>query len=127
MAVAPNAPETVLASTIPFSLSDVRGVYRSIDGGVSWVRASIGAGVVAFDRVTPTRVYLCGNTFSISTDGGASFASGAATGTSCTQFASAGTTIFAAGYPGGTHKSLDGGASWSATGLTTMYTYSVAI
>lgn len=127
VAMAPDAPDTVLVSTEFSPGLTGNGVYETHDGGASWTQVSTSLGIVSFARATSTRAYLCGTTFSISTDSGASFTGSGATGTGCTQLASAGSTLFAAGYPGGTRRSLDGGATWAATGLDTQYTYSVAL
>src|SRR5262249_55322880 len=86
-----------------------------------------GPGARGFAPATPGRVYLCGNNLFTSANSGASFSQGGATGTGCKQFALAGATMYAAGFPGGLHKSANSGMSWDTTGFAGDFTYSVAL
>lgn len=127
VAMAPSAPDTVLVTTPFFPSSSTIGVFRTGNGGTSWTRVATTTGIVRFDPGNATRAYLCGDSFAVSTDSGLSFEQRGATGTSCAQLALAMPAFLAAGQPGGTRKSVDGGVTWDATGLMTTTTYSVAL
>jgi photosystem II stability/assembly factor-like uncharacterized protein len=123
--VAPGAPGVALA-TIQHK------VLRTTNGGTSWTTISEIDASVHLDPVVRTRVYLCGfNYFATSTNSGATFTGGDATGMvgGCTRVVVAGTTFFAAAN-GLLLKSIDSGAQWSNTGLgggNGFYVYDVAL
>ena len=120
VAMNPAAPDTVVVSA-----GD--GVYQTANAGTSWSRTSTATGILDVDPAQPGHAYLCGNSFFTSTNSGASFSQGGATGTGCKQLAFAGATMYAAGFPGGLHKSTSTGGSWATTGFAGDFTYSVAL
>jgi photosystem II stability/assembly factor-like uncharacterized protein len=120
VAMAPGLPDTVVAATED-------SVLRTTNGGASWTQAATGNFENArFDPAAPGRAYLCGQSFSTSTNSGASFEAGATTGTTCSQFALAGATVFAAGVSG-LRKSINGGVDWADTGLGATFAFGVAL
>lgn len=120
VAMAPGAPDTVVVSAED-------GVYQTVNSGTSWSRTGAATGSLRFDPGLQGRAYLCGSSFFTSTNSGASFSQGGATGTGCKQFAFTGATMYAAGCPGGLHRSTTSGGSWAATGFAGDFTYSVAL
>ena len=136
LALDPHAPGTVYAGLY------TGGVFKSVDGGVSWASASSGLAsspiyALAIDPATPTTLYA-GTYAGIfkSTDGGASWAlaSNGLTNLHVHTLAvdPASTTTIYAGTErqgGGVFKSTDGGASWSAVnnGITELYVSSLAV
>jgi hypothetical protein len=120
VAMNPGAPDTVVVSAED-------GVYQTANAGTSWSRTSTATGILDFDPAQPGHAYLCGDSFFTSINSGASFSQGGATGTGCRQLAFAGATMYAAGFPGGLHKSINTGGSWATTGFAGDFTYSVAL
>jgi len=120
------------------------GLYRSADGGATWVKLnttgmpSTAASVLACDPVTPTTLYAGGNISGLykSTDGGANWSR-----VGETAFHSSGSividpktpsTIYISmnGWPsGGVYKSTDGGITWARRneGVVTPHTGLLAI
>ncbi len=116
MAMLPSAPMTVLASS-------GNTIYRTTDGGVTWSSRTVADTVWAlqFDPTTTTKVYACslGGNFYVSTDSGNTFGAAVATGGSpyCYNIDVHGSTIYVPTV-GGVRKSVNGGASFAATGMT---------
>lgn len=88
LAVAPSQPSTVYAQIITGALSGYvgQGLYRSTDGGTTWLKRDVGAtfrnsfggfgwyfGELAVNPVNPDELWTCGQTLLKSSDGGASF------------------------------------------------------
>ena len=131
-------------ATSSFSGSGGEGVYRSADGGVSWVKLnttglpSTAASVLACDPSTPTTLYAGGNITGLykSTDGGANWIRVGTTSLfnsvsivvdpkmSSTVYVSSNTSP-----SGGVYKSTDGGTTWTRMneGVPTTHTGLLAI
>jgi len=116
MAMVPSAPMTVLAAS-------GNTIYRTTDGGVTWTSRTVSDTVwsLQFDPATTTKAYACslGGTFYVSSDSGNTWAAGVSTGGSpyCYNIDVHGSTIFVPTV-GGVRKSVNGGAAWAATGMT---------
>ncbi|MEO8585266.1 MAG: sialidase family protein [Acidobacteriota bacterium] len=100
------------------------GVYRSVDGGVNWVKAGTGqpAGLLYGDLATngSALAVTYGLTVARSTDGGSTWTTGSAIpgASSVSGLAFLGNTLFAAinqGTPG-IHRSTDLGTTWTKLG-----------
>jgi photosystem II stability/assembly factor-like uncharacterized protein len=123
MAIDPKNPSTLYAGT--------GWLYKSTDGGASWIRSSNGITgslirALAIDPVNPSILYAgtySGGIFK-TTNGGVSW-SAVNTGISsvnvvCLEINPQNPNIIYAGTggtSGGLYKSVDGGGSWSAAGL----------
>jgi photosystem II stability/assembly factor-like uncharacterized protein len=117
----PGDANTVLVSTGPT-------IFKTADGGTSWTTVStMAGGVMRFDPTVAGKVYSCNATFYTSTNRGTTWVAGGVIGNGCTELQTKGTTVYAAGYPGGARKSTNSGDTWGATSLADSYTYSVAI
>jgi photosystem II stability/assembly factor-like uncharacterized protein len=90
LAIAPSQPRTVYAQIITGSGANYvgLGLYRTTDGGDTWIRRDLGAtfvnafggfgwyfGEITVSPVNPNLVYTCGVQVLRSTDGGANFSS----------------------------------------------------
>ena len=139
MAIAPSDHQTIYAT-------DYLQVYKSTDGGASWIRFCTGAGgitsinVLAVDPSSASTVYAgTSNPGGVlkTTDGGSTWSTASSglpvsptmalvVDPSNTQ------TIYAGAFSfpgGGVYKTTDGGANWSAvtTGLTNIFVSALAI
>ena len=118
LAVDPTDPNTVYAGTYD-------GVYKSADGGASWIPARNGfdcfyVGVLAVDPKTPATLYAsgCGNLFKSENGGGSWTPSG--NGLPVTSVLALAVdprtpSIVYAGTLQGVFRSSDGAATWSRT------------
>lgn len=122
LAIDPETTSTLYAGT-------TWGVYKSTDGGVTWAMSSEGLtgriSALAIDSQTPTTLYagsLYNGVFK-STDGGENWVE-CNTGLNSLSIKAlvvdpqTPTTIYAGTFSNwGTHKSTDGGASWTVTDI----------
>ena len=128
------------APNILYAGTEVGGLYKSKDNGVSWTAMNTGLTnlniySVAIDQTTPSTLYAGTNGGGLfkSTDSGVNWAAINAGLTNANIYAVAidPTTpaILYTGTFGGVFKSMDGGANWLAinAGLTNTMIYSVAI
>ena len=124
VAIDPVNPDTIYWA--------VRGVYKSLDGGGTWVSANSGLPTnitaLAINPITPTSLFAASaDTIFRSNDGGASWALvGSSLGvTSISAFAidPVHPVVIYAGGAGGVLKSSDGGGTWSLSnsGITVPY------
>src|SRR5262249_49122757 len=147
LAIDPTTPSTLYAGMIS-------GVFKKTDGARAWRRTTNGANdwvsALAVDPTTPNALYAGtrdqsfdgdGAGVSKSTDGGATWgaaSTGLPTGIdnpdespafAINALAIDRTTpgIAYAGTNDGVFKSMDGGGTWSATGLTELYVNALAI
>ena len=90
LAIAPSRPSTVYAQIVSYSAGsrsyDGYGMYRSLDGGVTWTRRDVSGfttnfggfgwyfGDMAVDPTNPDKIYSLGLYVLRSTDGGATYA-----------------------------------------------------
>ncbi|WP_423458288.1 IPTL-CTERM sorting domain-containing protein [Ottowia sp. VDI28] len=122
LAIAPTTPATLYAST-----HFLGGLFKSADGGDSWIEANNGLAnsntlSLAIDPVTPSTLYA-GTSDGVfrSIDEGAHWlpASDGLTNNYVRSLAIAPTTppVLYAGTDGGVFKSIDGGAHWAAANI----------
>jgi hypothetical protein len=132
LAVDPQTPTTLYAGAWGV------GVYKSLDGGSSWIRPNFYFGVLslAIDPRTPTTLYAgaYGSGVFKSIDGGGTWSAVNAGLTNLHVSALAidpltPITLYASTQGGGVFKSTDSGGSWSAvnTGLTNTSVFALAI
>ncbi|HEX8456242.1 MAG TPA: Calx-beta domain-containing protein [Pyrinomonadaceae bacterium] len=130
--------------TSSFSSSGGEGVYRSADGGATWVKLvtaglpTSAASVLACDPSTPTTLYAGGNITGIykTTDGGANWirlgASSLFNSISIVVDPKTPSTVYVScnsSPSGGVYKSTDGGQTWTRMneGVATPHTNLLAI
>ena len=131
-------------ATSSFSGSGGEGVYRSADGGATWVKLvtsgmpSSAPGVLACDPSTPTTLYAGGNITGLykSTDGGANWirvgTSSLFNSVSVVVDPKTPSTVYVSSNTspsGGVYKSTDGGLTWTRMneGVPTTHTGLLAI
>lgn len=111
IAVQPGHPEVVLASVAG------RGMYRTSDGGASWSLVSperIGTiEWIAFDPLTPDRVYALGNKFWRSLDAGRTFTEAGDVPTRPNSLAVSGNRIYLSSINGDIRRSDDDAQTWT--------------
>ncbi len=127
VAVDPAAPDTVYAGTGEYTtLSTGDGLFRSLDGGASWVRLATAGEVgstcskVIVDPTDSDTLHVTGAAgYARSTDGGASWTLPLAGRASDLAVDPTGNVVYVAQHSGGIFKSTDGGASFnpSSNGL----------
>ncbi|HEY9405680.1 MAG TPA: Calx-beta domain-containing protein [Pyrinomonadaceae bacterium] len=127
-----------------YSSSGAEGVYRSADGGATWVKLvtsgmpSMAPGVLACDPSTPNTLYAGGNITGLykSTDGGANWirvgASSLFNSVSIVVDPKTPSTLYVSSNTspsGGVYKSTDGGMTWARmnSGVPTTHTGLLAI
>ena len=142
LAIDPHAPATIYAGTgggaQKFSSSPGGSVFKTTNGGASWVGAGIGLTAdavlsLAIDPVTSSTVYAGTRNHGVrkSTDGGTSWtATGPTTKPVFALVVDPGTpsTLYA-GTASGVFKSTDGAASWTAatSGIGAQQVFALAI
>jgi photosystem II stability/assembly factor-like uncharacterized protein/lysophospholipase L1-like esterase len=144
LAIDARTPSTLYAGT-GYNYPDIcRGVFKSTDGGSSWIELgprdrSISA--VAIDPQTPATLYASSSEWACggggpqdpgvykSTDGGASWMAVNPRLTTVLAIDAASPTTVYAGTEGGVFKTADGGAHWTAMneGLTNPSVHALAI
>ena len=126
MAIDPQTLSTLYASTYT-------KLFKSSDGGSSWSPVNVlrirSILALAVDPQTPTTVYVGTNGDNLfrSTDGGSSWSSVGPVSTQTVAFDLQSPTTVYAGTDYALFKSIDGGASFSRTGLTVLGVYAVAV
>ncbi len=127
VALDPSAPDTVYAGTGEYTtLSTGDGMFRSDDGGASWLRVATAAEVgttcskIVVDPTDSDRVHMTGAAgYARTTDGGSSWSLRLAGRASDLAVDPSGTVVYIAQHGGGIFKSTDGGTSFtqSTSGL----------
>jgi len=132
VAISPAASNTLIATT------NGDGVFRTTDGGTTWVLINTGLTTdfflsVAFDPAAPTTVFIGGDGTGIfkSTTGGDSWTSsgsGLPLGSVVNDILVSAASVYSAVDGRGVFRSTDGGSTWSAftTGLTNLSVNSLA-
>lgn len=124
LAVDPQTPNNLYAAG--FS-----GIFKSVDGGVSWARASTGiidptVDALVIDPITPTTLYagsVQGGKLGKSTDGAKSWTPiGPTLVVALAIDPKTPTTLYASRQQAGLSKSTDGGATWAPIGVATLPT-----
>jgi photosystem II stability/assembly factor-like uncharacterized protein len=130
LAIAPSRPWTVYAQIITGTIGGYsgRGMYRTDDGGATWVRRDVSGytgifggfgwyfGEMAVDPVNPERVYALGVDMVRSTNGGSSFSSvlgGAHVDQHAIWIDPANPNRIYLGNDGGFYSSTVGGTTWT--------------
>jgi hypothetical protein len=110
IAAQPGNPDVVLAGT-------ARGIYRSTNGGASWTQSTpdmIGLPeYIAFDPVTPNRVYVLNRQVYVSEDAGLSFAQTTVVSTNYDYLAVGVGRIYVGSLNGTLSSSTDGGLTFA--------------
>lgn len=127
VALAPSSPSTVYAVYYRKADSALDGLFRSTDGGTTWIRQSvtnltaiIGAqgfwsGRIFVHPTNPSEVWVDGVGLARSTNGGASFGSisGLHADHHAQWFFPANPAVILKGTDGGLYRSTNGGTSWT--------------
>ena len=120
---------TDFPTVTPIQPSNASGpVFKSIDGGTSWIPLSVGLNTSAINTIvvdpkSPSILYALSAVDGVfkSTNGGASWSSGNSglptNGRSLVIDPLTPSTLYVGLAGGGVYKSTNGGANWSATGL----------
>lgn len=114
LAIAPDAPSTVLTSYDNTAL-------RSTDGGATWGSTTAPSANYFFDPDVHTRVWRCGrNVFARSEDSGATFTTVTQSGldTYCSRLLFAGTSFYTLSGNNQLLRSTNRGATWTAIPLS---------
>lgn len=115
IAVDPQNTDTIYVGAWSGDLDGTTGIYRSPDGGVSWeVTSSHKTSVLAIDPQNPDTIYAAGQGVLKSTDRGQTWS---LLSTPCNDVHSfvvdpQNLTLYAATWPNGLFKSVDGGMTW---------------
>jgi len=126
LAIAPSAPATLYASVHNPSTNGLLGVFKTINGGTSWVQVTAGAFcstqcwydmIVAVHPADPNTVYFGGVLLFKSTDGGNSLQNitgGIHVDQHALAFDHQNASVVYVGNDGGVFKSTNGGTNWSS-------------
>lgn len=121
LAIDPSSSATLYAGTgSGQAYGPGSGVFKSTDGGVSWVPSGLSGqsvGMLLLDSKAPATIYAgTGSSIFKSSNGGASWREiGSQLGTLAIDPVTT-TTLYAGSYVGGLFKSTDGGESWAPVG-----------
>ena len=123
-------------ASIIYAGTATNGVYKTIDGGVSWTKTVTGltnlsVTALAIDPVTPATLYAGtygGGVFK-STNSGASWSNVAAGYLTNALNLASSATLYAGTLSGGVYKSINSGTTWNTanSGMTNAYIWSLAI